>query len=558
MRNVCGILFFTIALTANTSAGDAWPRFRGANGDAFVAVPDATQLEHLKSGLRILWQRPFQDDKSLDKGPEYGRYNTYSAPAIFDGSLFLCRRNGNADEVACLDAHTGDERWRFQLESETVKKNFGSGVRGVPCVYKEFVFFVNYWNTLVCLNRADGKLAWKKDLRAEYGGKLPDFGTSASPVVLDGKLIVHPCGAGSGTVALDPASGREIWKAGSHEPAYATSQLATLSGVAQIVAFLASGVASYDAATGQELWTFKYYEDWQKNSCEPLIANGVVIAGNNTLGATAFQPEKNGEAWSTKVLWSNQSEKWHFASAVLGVGCVFYNDGKGAVKSFDATSGKVNWAVHDMGRTWAGIVRLGERHLLAAADNGQLALIEATPREFIGITRYQFLGIAFVQPAVADGRIYVQDFQNIYSLALTPDLAAKSDGKLLTPLPLVPEDHSLARYARQNLRTFRAGVFAALAMALFGVLFAHAGQRASSAACAGFAALGIALALYIAATYTGADAKRYTSARFTTNLALLFGVVGGVVLAGMRLIGDARGKQGLERGVIAACAVLTI
>ena len=68
---------------------------------------------------------------------------------------------------------------------------------------------------LHCLDLASGKVIWKRDLRADYNVPQDFFGTASTPLV-EGRLLIVNVGAPGGpcVVALDTATGKEVWRAG--------------------------------------------------------------------------------------------------------------------------------------------------------------------------------------------------------------------------------------------------------------------------------------------------------------------------------------------------------
>src|SRR5947209_13486537 len=75
-----------------------WPQFLGPNRDGIS--PETGLLPSWpKDGPPVLWQ------KEVGEG--------YSGPVIVGGKLILFHRVGDNDIVACLDAATGKEHWKF-------------------------------------------------------------------------------------------------------------------------------------------------------------------------------------------------------------------------------------------------------------------------------------------------------------------------------------------------------------------------------------------------------------------------------------------------------------
>ena len=127
--------------------------------------------------------------------------------ALAGGRLYVGIGNGNfmesddkpAGAVLCLDAAAGDRLWRYDTPD---------GVLVRVAADRSCVYFASRDQNCYCLDRADGRLLWKKDL--------------GSPVTASPALVRCPeCGraealyvvASEGQVyCLDPATGAEAWK----------------------------------------------------------------------------------------------------------------------------------------------------------------------------------------------------------------------------------------------------------------------------------------------------------------------------------------------------------
>ena len=126
---------------------------------------------------------------------------------VAGGRLYVGIGNGNfmdsddkpAGAVLCLDAATGDKVWRHDVPD---------GVLVRVAVDHDCVYFSSRDQNCYCLDRADGRVLWKKDLGSPV---------TASPVLARcpecGCAEVLYVVAGEGRVyRLDPATGAEAWK----------------------------------------------------------------------------------------------------------------------------------------------------------------------------------------------------------------------------------------------------------------------------------------------------------------------------------------------------------
>lgn len=168
---------------------------------------------------------------------EKWRFTTYSGPihmtpVVVNGHVYF----GTAGLLPTFFKLTpdGKEKWSFRgtASNRSARARFGvpdSGFLASPLVGADTVFLGDVGGQLYALDRRSGKLRWRldtRDARAFPGGHASNC-FFASPVLADGKLLIagggyehglasdpeHACCTGRGFVAaLDPASGRTLWK----------------------------------------------------------------------------------------------------------------------------------------------------------------------------------------------------------------------------------------------------------------------------------------------------------------------------------------------------------
>ena len=113
-------------------------------------------------------------------------------------------------------------------------------------------------------------IVWKADL----GGSI------SSPLVADGRVFVSVSrlsGYGAAVVALDAASGRELWRYDNADQPYFSMGLAYGDGI--VVAVDPNGrLHGLDAATGARRWL---QEGARSSGSHPLVANGLVYLQGN-------------------------------------------------------------------------------------------------------------------------------------------------------------------------------------------------------------------------------------------------------------------------------------
>ncbi len=158
-----------------TTRAEEWSRFRGPNGSG---VSDAKNLPDKIDDSNTVWK--------VEMG------TGWSSPVLFGNKIVLTAETGAGKRaVICLDAASGKELWRHEESFiEHKKHNFNSFASSTPFMDAERIY-VNWSNgTAIQALALDhhGKVLWHNDHVADY---IHEHGTGASPVVVDGVMIVR-------------------------------------------------------------------------------------------------------------------------------------------------------------------------------------------------------------------------------------------------------------------------------------------------------------------------------------------------------------------------------
>lgn len=383
-----------------------WPQYRGLNRDARSS--ETGLLESWpESGPRELWRVP------LGSG--------YSGMAVADGRVLTMFGTRGSEVAAAFDADSGEELWRFEMGRE-MRNREGNGPRATPTVDGRLVFVLGARAQLFALDTATGEARWSLDLQKELGARVPEWGTSTSPLVEGETLIVDVAGRRNyGVVAFDKHTGEIVWHNGSHRPAYSSPIAVTLGGERQIVLFTAEGVRGVSAADGQDLWLAPWTTDWDVNAATPVFVprNGIFVSSGYDTGAALFQIVKEGEEFEVSQVWRNRVMKNHFNSSVL-VGGYIYGFDMGNLKCVDALTGEEKWRAR---RGFSkGSLLYADGLLFVMGGSGNLGLVEATPEGFRSRSRVKVLeGRTWTMPSLSDGVLYLRDFEQMIALRVGKD-----------------------------------------------------------------------------------------------------------------------------------------
>ena len=194
----------------------------------------------------------------------------------------------------CLDAQTGDVVWEVQRLA-IGGLDYGNSPRATPLIHDGRVFCQSAHGLLLCLNLADGEVVWEKNLLEEFrpAGDLP-WGYCGSPLIVDGKLIVHPGAADASLVALDPRSGDVFWRTPGAAQGYGSFIVGMLGGRQQLIGHDAVSLGGWDIETGERLWTVTPQVAGDFNVPTPIVHDGHALIATENNGARLFRFADNG------------------------------------------------------------------------------------------------------------------------------------------------------------------------------------------------------------------------------------------------------------------------
>ncbi len=384
---------------ASAEPGRDWPQFRGAARDGAAAAAIEPWPE---AGPKVLWRRP------LGTG--------FSALSVAGERFYTMFAEDEVEYAAAFETATGGEIWRTGI-GESFHDEFGNGPRSTPTVDGDTVFVLGSHGRLAALAAADGAKRWEVDLGERFGSPVPQRGFAFSPLV-EGDLVLIRAGGGEGKAfaALDRASGATRWTALDGGPTMASPIVAAVGGARQYV-FAGSEKVIALSAAGEVLWTY----DWERGTIAmPLFIppDRVFVSASYDVGAVLLRlgaPGADDDEPAVRELWRNRVMKNHFSSSVHREGHVYGFDGA-TLKCVSLATGEQIWAKRGFGK--GSLILVGDK-LVVLADQGGIALLDASPEGFVERARFQALdGKSWTAPAFADGRLYLRNQKEMVALEL--------------------------------------------------------------------------------------------------------------------------------------------
>ncbi len=424
-------LRFTLAAAAVVMAAASlpaadWPQYRGPNANGIT-----------DEKIQITW--PANGPKQLWKAPMTAGFSTFAVGGGKAYTLVTRTLDGVKNEVClALDADSGKELWATPLgytkldgggDTGAPGNAGGDGPRSTPTVDGNRVYVLSAGLVLFCMDARNGKTLWKKELIKEHGAKNITWQNAASPLLEGDLLFVCAGGSGQSLLCFHKAAGALVWKSQSDAMTHATPIAATILGHRQIIFFTQSGLVSVVPGTGDVLWRYSFpYRT--STAASPVVGGDIVFcSAGYGVGAGAVKITKEGDKFKATEIWrkSNQLIN-HWSSSVYRDGHVYGLFGfkqweKVPLQCVDIATGEVKWSKDGFGQ---GGTILTDGHLVTLAENGDLVVVEASPKACNETARTKAVtGKCWNSVALANGRIYARSTKEGVCLDVSRATAAK-------------------------------------------------------------------------------------------------------------------------------------
>lgn len=378
---------------ATAPSRNYWTNFRGPRRDGkYDEAGVATNWP--ANGLPALWKQP------VGRG--------HASFAVADGKAYTIEQRRNQEVVAAYDINNGRELWAQKWNAEYTDST-GDGPRATPTWDQGRVYALGATGELRCLDANNGAVIWGKNILTENQASNLQWAQSASPLIVDDKVVVLPGGtSGKSVVAYNKMTGAPVWKVLNDTQAYVSPMLVELAGRRQIVVVSASRVVGLAPENGKLLWSHPWETDMGINVSQPIVVdkNRFFISSGYGKGAALVEVKGSGDSFTASTIWENKNMKNKFNSSVLHNGYVYGLD-EGILVCLDVNTGERKWKD---GRYGYGQIILAGNHLIVTSDQGAVALVKASPDGYTEVARFEALkGQTWNYPAIASGRLLVRN-----------------------------------------------------------------------------------------------------------------------------------------------------
>jgi len=391
------------AVTSTPLMPIEWPGFRGSARDGVV------------HGVRIntdwssappveLWRRPI--------GPGWSSF------AVQGDFLYTQEQRGDDELVSCYRVSTGEPVWGHRDPIRFWESNAGAGPRATPTLHNGRVYALGATGVLNVLDATTGARVWSSQVATDTGQALPIWGFAGSPQVFGDVVVVSVAGT---LAAYDIATGAHRWTGPSHSSGYSSPHRVVLDGVEQVMLLGGPGAIGVSPGDGRVLWT----HEWESGAIvQPAVtADGDIlinaVAPTGGLGIRRLGVTRANNTWTLEERWTSIGLKPYFNDFVVHKGHAYGFDGS-ILSAIDLRDGRRVWKGGRFGN--GQMILLAQQDLLLViSEEGELALVSATPDAFAEVARFPALdGKTWNHPVVIGDLLLVRNGQEMAAFRLSP------------------------------------------------------------------------------------------------------------------------------------------
>ena len=401
-------------------AADDWPQWRGPRRDG-ISTETNLLTAWPEGGPARLWST-----SGLGAG--------FSSVAISAGKIFTMGDRAGGQFVIGLDGQTGKELWatRIGLRHDD---DYG-GPRATPTVDGALLYVVSTDGSIVCVETATGAERWRRGLIRDFGGQMMSQWMFAESPLVDGdRVIVTPGGSRAGLVALDKATGKDIWRAaiprvgpnGADGAGYSSVVISNGGGVKQYVQLMGRGLVGIRASDGQFLWGYNRVANDVANIATPIVKDDFVFASTGyDTGAVLLQlasDKKGGVIATEKYFLEPRILQNHHGGFVLIDGVIYGGNGhnNGFPFALEMATGRMLWDRARGAGTGSAAVTAAEGQLYFRYQDGTMALIAANSAAYQLKSSFAIPNVrnpSWSHPVISDGKLYLREQDSLHVYAI--------------------------------------------------------------------------------------------------------------------------------------------
>jgi outer membrane protein assembly factor BamB len=397
-----------------------WPAWRGDAAGTGITSETNLPLEW-SATEHVKWKTPL---------PEAGN----STPIVWGDRVFVTQAQGNRRLVMAFARQDGKLVWEAGPTSTGKEPTHKTNTlcSASPATDGERVV-ASFGSAGLYAFDFQGRELW----HVETGKVDHEWGYASSPV-LHGGLCILANGAGSNwwLAAFDKKTGQEVWRVPG--PALGTSErtdgfagksdgmvgswstpvVLKVEGREELVMTWPEKMVAYDPATGRELWRAGGMNPLLYTS--PMPGEGVIIGSGGYGGTTiAVKPGGSGDVTTGQRLWQKPRDKQRIGSGVIKDGYLYILNTPGTAQCIKLATGEPVWEERVGGsgksQSWSSMVLSGDR-IYVLNQSSDTVVLKASPQFAVLAVNSLGDGLTNSSHAISQGEIFIRTHQHLWCI----------------------------------------------------------------------------------------------------------------------------------------------
>ena len=413
-RQLLAAVLLSLLSFINVFAGD-WPQWRGPS---LNGLSDERNLpERWDTAENIAWKLALPGLSG-------------STPIIWRDRVFLNVADGDELFLWCVDRTKGTLAWKKHLGGGNVRRRKQNMSSPSPVTDGQHVWVLTGTGILKAFD-FDGRELWGRDIQKDYGAFGLNWGYASSPLLFDDALFIQVLHGmhtddPSYVLRIDKRTGKTIWRVERQTDAaiespdsYTTPAPLRYGKTTEIVVTGGDYVTGHDPATGRELWRAGGLNPERNPSyrivASPVVFDGIIYAPTRVRPLLAFRPGGRGDVTKTHLLWSFQNGPDVPTPVTDGKYFYVVND-RGIMWCLDAKTGKEIYAQQRLRPgTYSASPVLGDGKIYVTSEDGLTSVVKAGP-QFGVLAENNLDEYCLSSPAISDGQIFIRTSQHLYCI----------------------------------------------------------------------------------------------------------------------------------------------
>ncbi len=356
----------------------------------------------------------------------------YASVSVVGSRIFTTGNFSDSQSVVAIDSSNGQVVWKSPI-SDSAPKHGYEGSRSTPTVDGDKLYTVSSDGAIVCLSGRDGKLIWRREFDEFKGKMMSGWGYSESPLIDGDKVICTPGGSDAMVVALDKATGKDIWACAMSSgqggtgvngkdlkdgAGYSSPIISEGAGVRQYVQLVGKGLIGIRAADGKLLWQYGRVANGTANIPTALVDGDYVFTSTGYGTGSALLKlvgDGNGGVNAEEVYWLESKDLQNKHGGMTLVDGFIYcgqGNGDGFPICVEMKTGEVGWGPIRAEGSGETSTVYADGHIVFRREDGTVILARATPEKFDVVNTFKPAyqeGKTWAHPVISGGVMYLRE-----------------------------------------------------------------------------------------------------------------------------------------------------